>query len=207
MFRGKQNIFARSRIPLTAVFLALSLTLIVGTAWGRYRTDGIYGDITLQSRPSAEVYLYSSKDENGAYVPLTDHWQVAAGGGSSLPLLVSNSDGGTPPERDVTFSLRLAATEGIGAGESWSISLHVNEADGSISVYSGAAQAIAGNTQLYQQFGNGWVYRFYDVSGSEVEFTLPGGAVSEWYGKVVCNQTAEDSDPALLQLQVIARDN
>lgn len=206
MFRGKQNSFARSRIALTTALLAVTLTLLVGTAWGRYRT-GISGDITLQTRQPTDVYLYGGKSETG-YVQLTDHWQVAAGGGGSrLPLLVSNTGEGAPPERDATFSLRLAATQGIGAGESWSLSLHVNEADGSISVYSGTAQAIAEDTQLYQQFGNGWVYRFYDVDGNEVEFTLPGGIQSEWYGAVVCNQTDANSDPALLQLQVIARDN
>lgn len=205
MFRGKQNIFARSRIPLIAVLVVLSLTLLVGTAWGRYR-DELYGDITLQTRQPTGVYLYGDKDESG-YTQLTDHWQVAAGGGSSLPLLVSNTDGTFVPQRDIRFSLRLAATQGIGAGESWSLSLYVTGADGSVSVYPGVVQAIAGDTELHDQFGDGWICRFYNTDGSEVEFTLPGNAPSEWYGAVVCNQTTGDSDPALLQLQVIARDN
>ena len=206
MFRGKQNSFARSRIALTTALLAVTLTLLVGTAWGRYR-EALTGDITLQSRQPANVYLYGGKSETG-YTQLTDHWQVATGGGgSSLPVLVTNTDAGASPERDVTFSLRLAATQGIGAGENWRLSLHVTEADGSVSVYPAVAQAIAEDTQLYQQFGNGWVYRFYDVDGNEVEFTLYGNTLSEWYGAVVCNQTDANSDPALLQLQVIARDN
>lgn len=206
MFRGKQNSFARSRIALIVALLSVSLILIVGVAWGRYRT-GISGDITLQSRQPTGIYLYGGKNETG-YTPLTDHWQVApGGGGSSLSVLVTNTDAGAPPSRDVHFSLRLAATQGIGEGGSWSLSLHVPEADGSVSVYPGAAQAIAENTQLYGQFGDGWVYRFYDVNGAEVEFTLPGDVLSEWQGSVVCNGTDANGNQALLQLQVIARDN
>lgn len=205
MFRGKQNTFARSSIALTAVFLVVSLALIAGTAWGRYR-DEVYGDITLQSRQATGVYLYGGKDESG-YTQLTDHWQVSADGGSSLPLLVSNTDGTFVPQRDVSFSLRLAATQGIGAGENWSVSLHVTGADGSISVYPGVAQAIIDNTELHDQFGDGWIYWFYNTDGHEAEFTLPGNAPSEWRGAVVCNQTTTDSAPALLQLQIIARDN
>lgn len=206
MFRGKQNIFARSSIALTAVLLVVSLVLIAGTAWGRYR-DEVYGDITLQTRQPTGVYLYGGKDETG-YTPLTDHWQVeAGGGGSSLQLLVSNTDGTFVPQRDIRFSLRLAATQGIGAGESWSLSLHVTGADGSISVYPGVAQAITGNTKLHDQFGDGWVYCFYNTDGSEAEFTLPGNAPSDWYGAVVCSETDPGGNPALLQLQVIARDN
>lgn len=206
MFQGKEHNFAWNRIGLLAVLFVVSLMLAVGTAWGRYRTQ-LTGDIYYQTREPTQIYLFGGKDESG-YTQLTDHWQVVAGGGgSSLPLLVSNTDGTSIPRRDIRFSLRLAATQGIGAGENWSLSLHVTGADGSVSVYSGVAQAIASDTELHDQFGDGWVYRFYNTDGSEVEFTLPGGIQSEWYGAVVCSAADPGSDPALLQLQVIARDN
>lgn len=195
-----------SALGLIFVLIAVSAALTIGVAWGRFRTE-LTGNIHFQNRQPAEICLYGGKDDTG-YIDLPDQWTVTeSGAGSSLSLLVTNGTIEKYAQNDVNFYLRLATTDGIGDAENLKISLYVNTIDGAVSAYDAVAQAISQDTQMYEQFGSGWVYRFYDTDGNEAEFSLPGGALSEYSAVLVCNKVNLGADPNLLQLQVIARDN
>ncbi len=192
---------------MIAVVLAVTLVLIVGTAWGRFRTQ-ISGDFSVQSKQPTQIYLFGGKDEIGAYTDLPDRWQVTQSGeGRGLSLLITNGVGEKYAKKDVTFHLRLAATDGIGSAENLKIALYMDTAEGEVVAYAANIQAITEHTQLYEQFGDGWVYRFCDAVGEEVEFTLPGGQLSEYSAVLICEEVNLGVDPSMLQLQVIARDN
>lgn len=206
MFQGEKHNFAWNRIGLIVVLLATSLILAFGVAWGRYRTQLNEG-ISIRTEETTPIYLFGGKDGE-RYTELEGHWEISQSGtGSNLSVLITNSVEGEYPQRDVDFFLRLVATEGIGGAENLKLSLYVEAVDGSVAAYDAVAQVILENTQLYEQFGNGWVYQFYDAEGREMVFTLSGGAVSEWSGVLACSEVNLGADPSLLQLQVIARNS
>ena len=202
----------------TLVVLVLVLVLSVGVAYGRYRTD-LFGDVGFTNRESAEVYLWGAKSETGEYLPLPGNW-TATDLAKTLAFTVTNGlpmvpeemesagETATEPtepmfqERDITFTLQLAVNQGIGSTEELVLLLRVGEES-----IPAQAEPIREGTELYEKFGSGWVYRFLNEKGEPYRWILPGGAMSELTGELVCQNYTMISEACIMQLQVIAEDN
>lgn len=208
----KPNSARWGKLGLSAVLLTACLLLAVGTAWGRYRTD-FRADLEFRPRVPSQVYLWGAKDTDGNYTQLPGTWALSATAaqGKELAFLVTNGkpqDGETQAafaQEDLTLTLRLTATEGV--GDAGNIKLFLRIGDEESAVYAAAAERIQEGTALYSQFGDGWIYRFFDTDGQELQWTLPGGVLSELSATLICTNVGLGTDPNMLQMQIIAAGN
>lgn len=155
---------------LTLALALLTLTLTLGTAYARYRAVSVS---TLEVANAAEMeqaYLLSA---DGGFLE-DDTWSEEGEGVYSLRFRLSNAPS---PERyvqrDLNIALRVAST--------------VSDRDGTavlrLSVggdeYIGEAKPITEGTVLWRQYGDGFLYRFFNEAGEELCWTLRGGCFSQ----------------------------
>lgn len=188
------------RLGLAALLMLVSIVLTVGVAWGRYRTELDPFTYWFVPRNAEAVYLWGGK-ANDTYTELPGSWTVAESE-SILPFLVSNGISSEFSQTDVRITIQLAATEGILDGKNLTLQLAVVDGE-TEPVYSSRAEQIKEGTTLYDEFGGGWLYRFYDDAGNEMSWTLEGGQLSEFSGELHIAGTIDTEYYSMLQLQVI----
>lgn len=188
------------RLGLAALLVLVSIMLTVGVAWGRYRTELEPFEYWFAPRTQESVYLWGGK-ENDSYTPLPGSWTVGESE-SILPFLVSNGISSEFSENDVQITVQLAATEGILSADNLTLQLAVVDGE-TEPVYTAKAEAIGQDTALYDEFGAGWLYRFYDEEGKELTRTLKGGQLSEFSGELHVSGSLDSKFYSMLQLQVI----
>lgn len=193
MLRHKSNMIPWCLMGLTAVLVVTCLIGAIGVSYARF-TDGEDNvDVQFGVRQLAPVYLGIIDEEKG-FIQEESAWQTQDGQ-SRLSFAVSN--GGA--EQDQCFLLRI-----IGSLGTWSedpektLTLTVEGV-----TYTAAVSPIVQGTALYAAFGDGWVFRFLDVDGNELNWNLEGGALS--YTEMTLCLEGEAESAGLLQLQIVSQ--
>ena len=189
------------RLGLAALLVLISVVLTIGVTWARYRTELNPFEYWFVARNPQQVYLWGEKTGD-TYTGLPGSWTVSESG-SSLPFLVSNGIATEFPEQNVRIAIQVAATEGIGSGDNLILQLAVVDGEHE-PIYDGKAERIASGTTFYNQFGDGWLYRFYDEEGNEMTWVLEGGQLSEFSAELHISGSVDPKFYSMLQMQVIA---
>lgn len=201
----KNNRMLWNKLGLSVVLLFVGVLLIVGIAWGRFRSE-VQGDQKYTPRVPSQVYLWGEKTEDG-FTQLPDTWKVD-GGSYEVPFTVTNGIYGAGEQADLfaqknmDIFLRVAVTEGIGDGENFSVELRMKDEAGTF--YQATAQKIEEDSPLYSTFGDGWVYVFRNNDGEEPRFTLPGGELSCLEATLIYEVKPDTIGYSMMQLQVVA---
>ena len=196
------------KMGLASVLGIACLLLCVGVTWSRYRSE-VSSDLNYTARVPSQVYLWGVLQEDGSYAELPGTWQLATGS-SEIDFTITNGiDGGEEKEdifaqTDINLLIRIAATEGIKAGENVEILLRLNDENGTF--YNAVPIEINENSSLHDTFGSGWLYCFRDTEGKEPQWRLEGGELSALSATLVCTAKADVIEYSMLQLQVIAAD-
>jgi len=185
----------RFRLGLTALLLVACLMLSVGTAFARYRTKLDPFEYLFKPEAGAVVSLWGL-DEAGNLTSLPGSWSVGANG-SSLAFGVSNEKS----KQDLNFAVRIAVSSNVSNGSALPITLVPS---GEETGYIAKAIQIRQGSQLYEEFGAGWLYRFMDEEGKEMTWTLDGGKLSVFRGELMCTGNVTEENSGLLQMQVVA---
>ena len=186
------------RLLLAGLLVMLSVVLMAGTAFARYRTDLNRASLLLQTRPITYLYLLGPADGLGGYDPLPTSWNLNL---DSRELDFSVTNGKTRqeyPDSDMTFQVSVFLTEETDRD----FQLFLRTEDDSL--YQSRAEAIVPDSPLYDQVGPGWIYRFYDASGVEYAGLLEGGKHTACGLTLICQGDLEDAELALLQMQVVS---
>lgn len=148
---------------LAPCILIITILLSIGSAYGRYVT-ALSGDNTVTVRP-----------KDVAYVTRADAW-VSSGSVHTMTLGVSNSNGESTVEKDMTVRVRFFAPADAGMLKA------TLSADGK--VYVAEAYPLNEKTPMYSERGEGMIYKFFDSNGEELSFFLAGGEAVQ-YGMTV----------------------
>jgi len=144
---------------LAPCILIITILLSIGSAYGRYIT-ALSGDNTVTVR---------KKDV--AQVEKDDAW-ITSGSVHTLSLDVSNSDGESVTEKNMAARVRFFAPAEAGM---LTATLSVGG-----QVYLAEAHPLNEKTPMYSERGEGIVYKFFDASGEELSFFLPGGEETQY---------------------------
>lgn len=202
---SRNNRMLWNKMGLSFVLLLVGMLLIIGIAWGRFRSN-VQGDQKYTPRVPSQIYLWGEKTEDG-FMPLSDVWKVD-GGSHEVPFTVTNGIYGTGEQEDLfarndlNVYLRIAVTEGIADGENLTVELRLKDAEGTF--YQATAQKIEEDSPLYNTFGDGWVYVLRNNNGEEPRFTLRGGEISALEATLVYEVKPDTIGYSMMQLQVVA---
>ena len=177
----------------------MSLVLSVGVAFGRYRTKLDPFVYWFAPKAESKIYLWGVDSQNGLS-GLPGSWTLSQGG-STLDFAVTNGASNQYSGSDLSFVVQVAVTSG--AGNTLDLTLTPS---GETAGTKAKVTRIAENTKLYEEFGEGWLYRFYDTEGNELTWTLAGGKLSEFRASLLCEGEIDEETASLMQLQVIATD-
>lgn len=204
MKQRKLNIFL---LGLTALLAVGCLVGAAGTAWARYRID-VSKSIFLTPQAAGRLYLGRMVTAEGAqessFVPESGGGWEEQDGRLQLTFAVANGQSNQSYSAvDQDIHICLIASPGVwDGGKTVSIMLKIPPAqpEGEAQEIEAVATRIEENAPLHRVFGEGWVFRFYQPSGEEYSWHLPGGALSA--AQITLVMEGETIDPSLLQLQV-----
>lgn len=158
-------------LPLLFVLPLLALTLALGTAFARYYAAS---EAELLIGNAAELDQVYFLDPDGT--PLADGAWKRAGEADTyyLDLLLSNGNGAEQyVQRDLQTALRVVSTVADDPAVTTVRLLVGGE------VYTGTPEPILRETVLGRQYGDGYLYRFFNGAGEELNWHLRGGRSSQ----------------------------
>lgn len=170
---------ARNRnlsMVLLVTVLLLTAVLAVGPGLARFQAEESQPLVFVPAAPG-KVYLgtMATPDESnvsGFDPQEMNHWETVDGG-LQLPFTVANgASGESKTLQTQSFTVQLIGSLGLG-NPLPDVELHVMEPEGQ-QVYRGMPTQIAQGSPLYQTYGDGWVFRFYDEAGKERTWQLQG---------------------------------
>ena len=112
--------------------------------------------------------------------------------------LTNGTDDNDYCEYDQKATLSMVATLGLGNPNDFIVTL----VDGGAS-YTAICTEVLEGTEVYNTYGPGWVYHFYDSTGAEVEWQFPGTQYIERKMEIIVIGASEM--PAVLNLIVQAK--
>ena len=198
---------------LLAAAAALILLLFFGPA--RAHFEAAYsGDITLKYDGNVnQVYLLSAnRDQDGelitndagyvseelSWVALQNEQGEEGVGRYSVTFLLANTNKATVlAAQPQTAKLELVATVGIGSPTALEVTL-VNGGNS----YTAVPTEITEGSTWYNEFGPGWVYRFYNTAGEELSWNLRGGVFA--YHEMTLIVSGDNNNDAALPLLATA---
>lgn len=187
--RGKSGY----QIPAVFLLLGISLCLGNGAAWARYEQSH-HAEITFAYQ-AGEGQIYLEKLEKPAVVQEGEtQAETEPTGIYQQEFELSNGiqeQEAYPYDQDVR--LTVFATEGLQDPQNCEVTLQ----EGGLS-YIGKASQIAEGTLFYEQYGAGWLYRFYNEAGEELSWHLPGGMLV--HRKMALTVNGSSELPAAMRL-------
>ena len=136
--------------------------------------------------------------DKGLWPSMPSAWSVT-GSSASLEFSVSNGQSTMQyTQRSQGATVRLVAGLGIGDPENLTVKLSYTQGEETVTL-TGQAEPINNGSLVHKNYGDGWIYRFYDAIGNEKTFYLSGGKLS--YQNLTISLEGEQ-DPVLCQLQV-----
>lgn len=166
----------RKRIKWLSLCAALLCLLAcagmsVGVAFGRYRTQIDKKDVSFKSRNLEKVWLAGGQDEN-ALMPMRTQW-IEEDGAYNLPFLIANGNkADVLAKGSMDVGLQIHASLGIVSPEQIRLTLETTTSSGEAASYIGVAEEIPQGGTVREDFGEGWVYRFFRVLPTESEEPL-----------------------------------
>lgn len=175
--------------------LCVSLFLIIGFTWARYQ-ETEEGELKYTTKGSLALSLWKGIDSDGDLVLGENIWEYE-NDEASLEFYIGNGGSVTnAADEDQEVTVRLMVGPGVSVDESTQLALWI-EGD----MYEGTLTEITESTPLFENFGSGWYYAFYDDEGKEFSWRLEGGKLSVLYGELtLCGAYWEET--TLLQLMV-----
>ena len=199
--RERHHSFYRVMTGLLAICLSACLVLMVGVSYARYQQDFAPVDYSWTAEEETGLILGGVVTQSwldaGSW-PENPNWQS---GETDARVEFSVSNGrshSTYAPQDQTYTLQMLAGLNINDPESITVQLSY-EKDGQTVQLRGAAEEIPAGSILHSQFGDGWIYRFFDENEKEQSFALPGGALHYQSFTLTISGT---TDPTLLQLRL-----
>ncbi len=186
-------------LKILLLLLIACTVLAVGVTYGRYQSSIISAsfNVTAVSADSFSIF-------GGALDPekMTEAWPELDEGwsmndlGAELRFFVSNGDSvESYSQRSRNYSIKIVS----GSLEQLNVNLSYIDENGNLMELPANPEKINKGSQLYDSFGDGWVYTFLDTNEEEVEFVLEGEKFS--YRNFTLNVWGE-SDPSLLNVIV-----
>jgi len=204
----KSSVYVYKMIAIISVLLLLVCGFsVVGTAWGRYKTTEKF-DLTYSVKAmeflrlrgwcsSAEEALagnWRALDKKWSEQRLDDGTLV-----SSMDFCISNGDNAQAFfDDEAIYDICVIGTLDAGP-EKLQVILKRYMPDGTEAVFLGAATAIVKDSVLHHTVGDGWIYRFYDENGVELNGSLSGGGLTYQNYRL---EVTGDTEACLLELQV-----
>ena len=185
-------------LSVTVLLILLCMSMLVGTAWARYRYRQTT-DMLFAPKTASQIYLWGNSAASGTYKPLPEDLTQSAQG-NTLDFVVSNGETADKFATDDQYALvRLYGSLGLGAGENLTATLRVDGV-----TYTAVARPVDVDSPVHTSFGEGWVYCFVDAEGNEPRWLLEGNALSEKQMQLTLN-TRAGLDSSLLRLWVTSQ--
>lgn len=191
------------KICLLLLCLILTCSLVIGVTFGRYRQEFPPVSYPFVADGQGTLILGGvvTQDwiDKGTWPAVPTDW-TADENKAQLDFSISNGKAATDfTQRNQTAVVRLVTGLGIGAPENLTVELTFDQNDRKVTLI-GQAEKVNDGSLIHQNYGPGWIYRFYDITGSEMAFPLTGGKLS--YQNLTVTLTGQ-TDPILCQLQVL----
>lgn len=168
MKREKSNRSCGCFSILTLALTLLALTLMLGTAFARYYAES---RVTVEIANAAELeqaYFLSADDS----ILKDNAWSGESEGTYFLRFWLSNAkDPNNYVQKDLHIALRVVSTVSESPAEVRLLS--------SGGEYIGKPKPITKGTLFWRQYGDGYLYSFYNEAGEELCWTLKGGELSQ----------------------------
>lgn len=218
MDQRKRKTPSKYWIWLVVLCLCVCMMLGIGVSYARYRTDFLTQTYKFSTGSPETVRMYGEVTEEWTTSVLQGKWpEVPAGwteveqtetngqASAELSFCVSNGSSETGYVwRDQAVSIQLVAALTIEDSEFLTVTMTVQEmqTDGEEIQYTAVPEPILEGSFLYDTYGYGWVYRFYDEeTDKQLTLLLEGGKLSY---KNVTVSVAGDVAPSLLNLEIVA---
>ena len=189
-----------------AVLLVITLSLSVGTAYGRYcktitGTQGYYTG--LKDR----VWVMGTRNANqiGSALPVSWTQVGATTYTRSVSLCISNSDeqGNQRAIHDQKIRMRLYLPDAA-YHSAMQITLQVN---GDNRIYTATQEYLSPSSAAAKEIGaSGWIYTFCDASGNELICQLKGGRISDLNVLITATDVISDLQNYRLLVDIIHED-
>lgn len=163
-------------VAAVVFLLMMCLFFVIGNTYARIRTQTV-NEFAYTSKGAVQIYLGSGIDNAGNLIQGSNEWQAVTDNIKKLTLYVSNGFEGSVAEDDQYVSFRLITSLGIQNVENMSILMNIDDGAESRS-FIGTATKIIAKSPLHQSHGDGWVIRFLDKKGKEIELPLLGGKLA-----------------------------
>lgn len=163
-------------VAAVVFLLMMCLFFVIGNTYARIRTQTV-NEFAYTSKGAVQIYLGSGIDNAGNLIQGSNEWQAVTDNIKKLTLYVSNGFEGSVAEDDQYVSFRLITSLGIQNVENMSILMNIDDGAESRS-FIGTATKIIAKSPLHQSHGDGWVIRFLDKKGKEIELPLLGGELA-----------------------------
>lgn len=146
----------------------LTLLLSLGTTYARLYAESETSIEIANAAEMEQAYLLSANDS-----PLEDDaWSWESDGSYFLRFWLSNADKpNNYVQKDLNVALRVVSTISETPAE---VCLLASGGE-----YIGEPKKITEGTLFWRQYGDGYLYRFYDGAGEELCWTLEGGQFSK----------------------------
>lgn len=171
-----QKNMTRYFVAAAVVPLMMCLFFVVGNTYARIRTQTV-NKFAYTSKDAVQIYLGSGIDNKGNLIQGSNEWQTVTDNIKRLTVYVSNGCDGSVAADDQYVSFRLITSSGIQNVEDMSILMNIDDGAESRS-FIGTATKIIAKSPLHQSHGDGWVIRFLDKKGKEIELPLLGGKLA-----------------------------
>ena len=196
------NANLRAKLCLTVLCFILTGGLLLGVTYGRYRQELAPMSYQYTAEEAGALILGGvvTQDwiDKGLWPSMPSVWSVT-GSSASLEFSVSNGQSTMQyTQRSQGATVRLVAGLGIGDPENLTVKLSYTQGEETVTL-TGQAEPINNGSLVHKNYGDGWIYRFYDAIGNEKTFYLSGGKLS--YQNLTISLEGEQ-DPVLCQLQV-----
>lgn len=171
-----QKNMTRYFVAAAVLLLLMCLFFVVGNTYARIRTQTV-NEFAYTSKGAVQIYLGSGIDNKGNLIQGSNEWQTVTDNIKMLTVYVSNGCDGSVAADDQYVSFRLITSSGIQNVEDMSILMNIDDGAESRS-FIGTATKIIANSPLHQSHGEGWIIKFLDKKGKEIEWQLAGGVLS-----------------------------
>lgn len=173
--------------------LLLLPVLLVSGAVARYTRSFSASCVLTHTAEEGQVRLLGTEpDQTGAYAA-PDGWQSGGGGKWTEEFLLAN---GTGTENCCGFDQSAVLTVFVTAGAGEDAVQITLAADGT--EYEGKAQRVPEGSPLHEQYGDGWLFRFYGSDEEELSWLLLGSGFT--YQRMALTVTGSPRVPAAVSV-------
>ncbi len=157
----KYNRAARLNLILTAAVLALTLCIAIPTAYARY-----------EAKTESEMQMKAAG--GNVYMSVSEWKYDEESSWHTVDIEIKNfDDNDNICSEDQLAALEVFSTLGIADPAKISLVLIADNTE-----YTAVPTPVEKNTMYHINYGDGWIFKFYNAAGEELSWTLLGGEAS-----------------------------